>query len=90
MEATEIIMPNSLDKTNKNSQRKGQIKILGGPPTKAYEKMQVLRKKQGRKTNQEMKALRQERHRIPQKLRKGDFSMRGRHQAEQSCRFGQR
>ena len=48
MEATEIIMPNSLDKTNKNSQRKGQIKILRGPPTKAYEKMQVLRKKQGR------------------------------------------
>lgn len=36
MEATEIIMPNSLDKTNKNlSQRKGQIKIFGGLPHKS-------------------------------------------------------
>lgn len=49
MEATEIIMPNYLDKTNKNlSKRKGQIKNFFWTPTKAYEKMQVLRKKQGR------------------------------------------
>lgn len=48
-----------------------------------------LHRNKGRKTNQEMKGLRQERAQKSPEATEGRFQYESRHQAEQSCRFGQ-